>query len=72
VKFYAGVTDTDWYRFLRTHSVEDVHFWQPGDSRQFGAIAPVFFSDEDWIHAPRDSRAFRLLVWHNEDVCKAG
>ncbi|MBN1243425.1 MAG: HNH endonuclease [Spirochaetales bacterium] len=46
MRFYVGVTDTEWYRFLSTHKTEDVNFWQPGGARQFGAVekgAPFLF-----------------------------
>jgi putative restriction endonuclease len=46
MKFYLGVTDTDWYRYLREYTTEDVNFWQPGGSRQFTAVpkgAPFLF-----------------------------
>jgi putative restriction endonuclease len=46
MKLYLGVTDTEWYRFLRSERPEDVNFWQPGGSRQFAAIpkgAPFLF-----------------------------
>jgi putative restriction endonuclease len=54
VKFYLGVTDTDWYRFLRDNKTEDVNFWQPGGSRQFSAVpmgAPFLFK----LKAPLDA-----------------
>jgi putative restriction endonuclease len=33
MKLYVGVTDNDWYRFLRSRpDLEEVNFRQPGDS----------------------------------------
>ena len=31
MKIYVGVTDNDWYRFLKQlPNVDEVNFWQPG------------------------------------------
>lgn len=46
MKFYVGVTDNDWFRFLRRLRPEDINFWQPGRSVKFKAIeygAPFLF-----------------------------
>jgi putative restriction endonuclease len=47
VKFWLGVTDTNWYRFLRDKKPEDINFWQPSGHQQlFRAIekgAPFLF-----------------------------
>jgi putative restriction endonuclease len=47
MKLWLGVTDTNWYRFLRERSPEDINFWQPsGHQQQFKAIdkgAPFLF-----------------------------
>lgn len=46
MKFYLGVTDGDWYRFLRNARPADVNFWQPGGNRSFRAVergAPFLF-----------------------------
>jgi putative restriction endonuclease len=41
VKFYVGVTDNDWYRFLsQLPNVDEVNFWQPGGSHLFRALQP--------------------------------
>lgn len=34
MKFYLGVTDTEWYNYLRTINPEDINFWQPGGSME--------------------------------------
>jgi putative restriction endonuclease len=39
VKFYAGVTDHDWFDYLRNlASVEEVNFWQPSPGNPFKAL----------------------------------
>jgi len=36
VKLYVGVTDNDWYRFLRSRpELDEVNFWQPGGPYPF-------------------------------------
>ena len=41
MKVYVGVTDRDWYEFLRRRpDTEEVNFWQPSGGRRFGAIGP--------------------------------
>ena len=37
-KFWIGVTDRNWYDFLRVRDVEDVNFWQPSATNQFRAL----------------------------------
>ncbi len=38
---YVGVTDRDWYDFLRARpGIDEVNFWQPSGGRRFSAIAP--------------------------------
>jgi len=45
MKFYMGVTDTDWFRYLRAMNPEDVNFWQPSGKRLVGLEqgAPFLF-----------------------------
>lgn len=46
MNFYVGVTDTEWYHYLRYHNPEDINFWQPGRNTGFRAIergAPFLF-----------------------------
>lgn len=39
MKAYVGVTDTDWYDFLRLRpDLDEVNFWQPSGGRRFGAL----------------------------------
>jgi putative restriction endonuclease len=36
VKLYVGVTDNDWFRFLRARpDLDEVNFWQPSGNREF-------------------------------------
>lgn len=38
---YVGVTDGDWFRFLSQRpDLIEVNFWQPVDTRRFGALTP--------------------------------
>ena len=31
MKFYLGVTDTNWFNYLsKLYNPEDINFWQPG------------------------------------------
>ena len=46
MNFYLGVTDTDWYRFLREMKPEDINFWQPRGHASFKVLnrgAPFLF-----------------------------
>lgn len=36
MRFYLGVTDTDWFRRLRALQPEDINFWQPSGRRLTG------------------------------------
>lgn len=41
MKAYVGVTDRDWYRFLRSQSeLDEVNFWQPSTGGRFRALGP--------------------------------
>jgi putative restriction endonuclease len=41
---YVGVTDQQWYEFLRAHPEQnEVNFWRPRDKNRFGAIEPGEF-----------------------------
>jgi len=40
VRAWVAVTDKDWYRFLsRRSDLDEVNFWQPGGTRQFGTLS---------------------------------
>jgi putative restriction endonuclease len=46
MKAWVGVTDGDWYRFLRARPhLDEVNFWQPGGNRPFKTLTPgdLFF-----------------------------
>jgi putative restriction endonuclease len=54
MKFYIGVTDTNWYNFLAERKREDINFWQPGGNTVFKIIpqgAPFLFK----LRSPIDS-----------------
>ena len=38
MKLYVGNTDRDWFRFLRLRNAEEMNFWRPRSTRDFGAI----------------------------------
>lgn len=40
MKFYLGVTDNKWFRYLWHRNPEDVNFWQPGGNTAFKVIEP--------------------------------
>jgi putative restriction endonuclease len=40
MKFYLGVTDNNWFSYLRNISPEDINFWQPGGKTNFRILSP--------------------------------
>lgn len=41
MRIYAGVTDQDWFDYLRSQpALDEVNFWQPSPSAEFRAIGP--------------------------------
>ncbi len=40
MKFYLGVTDNSWFKYLRGINPEDVNFWQPGGNTTFKVLTP--------------------------------
>lgn len=40
MKFYAGVTDYEWYANLSLGDHEDINFWQPGGNTPFKVLQP--------------------------------
>lgn len=40
MKFWVGVTDTNWFRFLRARAFDEVNFWQPSARPMFLNIEP--------------------------------
>jgi len=46
MRFWVGVTDNEWFRFLADRQPEEVNFWQPSTSRPFANLldgAPFLF-----------------------------
>jgi hypothetical protein len=39
MRFYVGLTDTDWFKFLRERRPDDINFWKPS-GKGFSAIGP--------------------------------
>jgi putative restriction endonuclease len=54
MRFRIGVTDNDWFRFLRERPLlDEVNFWQPSGGRRFRALSPgelLLFK----LHAPEN------------------
>lgn len=40
MKLYVGITDCDWFRFLRDCNAREMNFWRPRNKSNFGAIQP--------------------------------
>jgi putative restriction endonuclease len=40
MRFYLGVTDNNWYRYLSRLQPEDVNFWRPSGKLGFKALSP--------------------------------
>ncbi len=40
MKIWVGLTDDDWFSFLRELAPDEVNFWQPSGSRPFAAAGP--------------------------------
>ena len=43
MKFYLGVTGSNWFRYLAKIKPEDVNFRQPGGKARFKVIVPRQF-----------------------------
>ena len=53
MKLFVGITDTEWFRFLRAARPDEVNFWQPSGSTVFRALGvgePFLFK----LHSPDD------------------
>lgn len=54
LKAYVGITDQDWFEFLRSRrNLDELNFWQPGGQTQFRALSvgePFLFK----LHSPRN------------------
>ena len=40
MKIWVGVTDGDWFEFLRARQPDEVNFWQPSGSRRSKLLQP--------------------------------
>ena len=40
MKFFIGVTDNEWFKFLAALRPDEVNFWQPGGTTAFHALSP--------------------------------
>ena len=40
MKLYVGITDSDWFKFLRSKNAEEMNFWRPRATTNFAAINP--------------------------------
>ena len=40
MKFYVGITDMDWFRFLKAAGASEANFWNPGGTKTFKALEP--------------------------------
>lgn len=53
MKIWIGVTDGDWFEFLRNRNPDEVNFWQPSSGRAFRILTPgepFLFK----LHSPRN------------------
>ena len=53
MKLYVGITDYDWFRYLKAQQPDEVNFWQPGGLRRFQTLEPgeLFLFK---LHSPRN------------------
>ena len=40
LKFYVGVTDNNWFTYLKNIQPDEVNFWQPSGTRRFRVLKP--------------------------------
>lgn len=40
MRFYVGITDHDWFTYLKAQNADEVNFWQPSGSTNFRALNP--------------------------------
>jgi len=54
MRFFVGVTECDWFRFLASRpGIDEVNFWQPSGGAEFKALQPAepfLFK----LHSPRN------------------
>lgn len=54
MKFYLGVTDNNWFRYLSNINPEDINFWQPSGTVSFKVLqsgAPFLFKLKSPLNA---------------------
>lgn len=53
MKIYVGVTDDNWFQYLKEQKPDEVNFWQPNSARAFRALSEgeLFLFK---LHAPRN------------------
>lgn len=53
MKIYVGVTDDNWFQYLKKQKPDEVNFWQPNSARAFRALSEgeLFLFK---LHAPRN------------------
>ena len=63
MRFFVGVTDFDWFRFLASRpDIDEVNFWQPSGRGSFKALQPgepFLFK----LHSPHNESA---LAFHTD------
>lgn len=40
MKIWVGITDDDWFEYLRASNADEVNFWQPSGGQAFRALSP--------------------------------
>ena len=47
MKLYAGITDADWFRYLRERNAEEMNFWHPRATTKFKILEQneLFYSN---------------------------
>lgn len=53
MRFYVGITDYDWFAYLKSQNADEANFWQPSGSSQFRAlnVGELFLFK---LHSPRN------------------
>ena len=54
MKFYLGVTDNNWFKYLSNINPEDINFWQPSGTVSFKVLqsgAPFLFKLKSPLNA---------------------
>ena len=73
MRFFVGVTDYDWFRFLAAWpEIDEVNFWQPSGGSEFKALQPgdLFLFK---LHSPRNYIAGGgfFATWSSQPVSLA-